>query len=168
MDSHLVTIVVGVEAGSNEWVKLDSFTIDKLWLERLDRKTVERRSAVQEDIATLNNFVKGIGVGKENYEYYGFKVDADDMYVDLLCQTGIVGFVLFLTFYVFTLILLWKKRGGNRDLDFLIAVFLAYLVEGWGESVFDTPMFWFWGLVAVLAINEKECIQRKEKIPANL
>lgn len=118
--------------------------------------------------AIPNNLVKGIGVGKENYEYYGYKVDADDMYVDLLCQTGIVGFVLFLTFYVFTLILLWKKRGGNRDLDFLIAVFLAYLAEGWGESVFDTPMFWFWGLVAVLAINEKECIQRKEKIPANL
>ena len=111
-----------------------------------------------------NNLIKGIGIGRDNYEYLGFKHDADNMYVDVLCQTGVVGLALFLTFYVFTLILLWKKRGMNRDWDFLIAIFLAYMAEGWGESVFDTPMFWFCGLIAVLAINEKEFIQRKKTI----
>lgn len=114
--------------------------------------------------AIPHNLVKGIGIGKENYEYYGFIVDADNMYIDVLCQTGIVGLALFLTFYIRTLVLLWKKRAVNRDWDFLIAIFLAYLAEGWGESVFDTPMFWFCGLTAVLAINEKDGIQSEKRL----
>ena len=116
------------------------------------------------DDAIPNNFVKGIGCGRENYEYYGFSTDADNMYIDLLCETGIVGLVLFMLFYIRTVFLLWKRRKQSRDSDFLIAIFLAYLIEGWGESVFDTPMFWFCGLMAVLAINEKICVQREKAL----
>ena len=35
VDSHLVTIVVGVETVSYEWVKLNCLTVDELWLEGL-------------------------------------------------------------------------------------------------------------------------------------
>ena len=36
----------------------------------------------------------------------------------------------------------------------MIAIFLAYLFEGIGETVYDTPVFWFWGILSVMAINE--------------
>ena len=60
MDCHLVTIVVGVETVSDERMKLDSFTIDELWLESLDGETVERWGTVKEDIFAFDNFVKSI------------------------------------------------------------------------------------------------------------
>jgi hypothetical protein len=34
VDSHLVAVEVSVETLTNEWVKLNSLTLDKLWLER--------------------------------------------------------------------------------------------------------------------------------------
>ena len=57
VNRHLVTIVVGVEAVCDEWMKLDSFTVDQTWLEGLDRETVEGWSTVQKNILTLNDFV---------------------------------------------------------------------------------------------------------------
>lgn len=108
------------------------------------------------------HWLKGIGVGLENYEMYRFDVDADNMYIDVLCQTGVIGLVLFMSFYILLLVNFFRKRKQNRDFDFLIAIFLAFLVEGLGESVFDTPMFWFIGLLSVLAINSfKEPKKRK-------
>ena len=112
--------------------------------------------------AIPQNYIMGFGHGNKNFEYFGLPGDADNMYIDLLCQTGIIGLVLFLTFYIITIVLLWNKRNLNRDWDFLIAIFLALLVEGFGETVFDTPLFWFCGLMAVLVINEKNYIQNKE------
>jgi hypothetical protein len=72
----------------------------------------------------------------------------------LLTATGIVGLILFFTYYASTLIHLFRFRKKKRDWDFLIAIFLAYLFEGIGETVYDTPMFWFWGILSVLAIND--------------
>ena len=60
VNGHLVTIVVSVKAGSYEWVKLEGHTVNELWLESLDRETVKRWSTVQENIATLNNFVESV------------------------------------------------------------------------------------------------------------
>ena len=114
--------------------------------------------------AIPNNIISGIGYGRENYEYFGFDVDADNLFIDLLCQTGIVGLILFLVFYIRTIVLLWKKRKQKREWDFLITILLAYLIEGWGESVFDTPMFWYCCLIGVLAINAKKAIQANNEI----
>ena len=76
------------------------------------------------------------------------------MYVDLLTATGIVGLILFFVYYVTNLTHLFLYRKKKRDWDFLIAIFLAYLFEGIGETVYDMPMFWFWGILSVLAIND--------------
>ncbi len=46
MYGHLVTIEVGVERVTYEWVYLDSVTFDKYRLESLDTKSVQSRSAV--------------------------------------------------------------------------------------------------------------------------
>jgi hypothetical protein len=47
--SHLVTVEVGVVGRTNEGMHADGLTFDELRLEGLDGKTVERRSAVEED-----------------------------------------------------------------------------------------------------------------------
>ena len=113
------------------------------------------------------HWVRGVGVGKANYENLPiYTLDADNLYVDLLTATGIVGMILFFTYYVLNLIHLLRFRKMKRDWDFLIAIFLAYLFEGIGETVYDTPLFWFCGLLSVLAINDlKYAEDASEKEP---
>ena len=101
-----------------------------------------------------DNYVKGIGYG--NYDSYGYdESDADNLYVDLLCQTGIVGFLLFLSFYISSLVHFCKSKAYKREFGFLIAYFLAFLLIGFGESVFDTPLFWYWASLSLLPLNEQ-------------
>lgn len=110
------------------------------------------------------HFYKGIGVGKANYDNLPiYALDADNLYIDLLTATGIVGLILFFIYYFLNLRHLFRHRKKKRDWDFLIAVFLAYLFEGLGETVYDQPMFWFWGLLAMLAINDLKYAKDKPK-----
>lgn len=140
---------------------------------RFERSDRLRLSTVYEDEGSgrfvtwtilFNNVIpkhlmKGIGVGRQNYVEAGVYMrgtykDADNLYIDVLTQMGIIGLALFILFYVLVLRNLIKYRKVKRDWDFLLAVFLAYLVEGLGETVFDTPMFWFLGLMVMIAIND--------------
>lgn len=101
------------------------------------------------------HLVKGIGVGKANYENLPIIAkDADNLYIDLLTTTGIVGLLIFFGYYVSNLMHLFRYRKRKRDWDFLIAIFLAYLFEGIGETVYDLPMIWFFGFLSMLAIND--------------
>jgi O-antigen ligase len=156
----VATIFFGTFSMSNRFERAERLSVSSIQEDEGSGRFVTWKWLFTDAIP--NNFIKGIGFGRENYEYFGFTNDADNMYVDVLCQTGIVGLVLFMIFYIRTIILLWKKRKINWDWDFLIAIFLAYLVEGWGESVFDTPMFWFCGLIAVFAINENNCTRENK------
>ncbi len=47
MDGHLVTIKVGVECRTSEWVQLNGLTFYHSWLECLDAKPVQGRRTVQ-------------------------------------------------------------------------------------------------------------------------
>jgi len=58
--SHLVTIEVGVEGRTNEWVQTDRFPFNQYRLECLDTETVKRRRTVQEDRTTLDHFFQDI------------------------------------------------------------------------------------------------------------
>lgn len=101
------------------------------------------------------HLVHGIGVGKANYEKLPIiALDADNLYIDLLTATGIVGLLLFFAYYILNLRHLFRFRKKKRDWDFLIAIFLAYLFEGIGETVYDLPMIWFFGFLSMLAIND--------------
>lgn len=101
------------------------------------------------------HLVKGVGVGSANYANLPiYSLDADNLYFDLLTATGIVGFLLFFAYFSLNLFHLFRYRKKKRDWDFLIAIFLAQLFEGIGESVYDLPLIWFFGFLSMLAIND--------------
>lgn len=101
------------------------------------------------------HLVKGVGVGKKNFENLPiYALDADNLYIDLLTATGIVGLLLFFAYYILNLKHLFRYRKKKRDWDFLIAIFLAQLFEGIGETVYDIPLIWFFGFLSMLAIND--------------
>ena len=60
VNSHLVTVEVSVKRCTDERVKLDRFTFNETWFERLNAKTVKRWSAVQKDRVLANNLFEDI------------------------------------------------------------------------------------------------------------
>ena len=60
VNSHLVTIEVGVERSTCQWMQLNSLTLDHLRLECLNTKTVKCRSTVQHNRMTLHHILKNI------------------------------------------------------------------------------------------------------------
>ena len=60
VNGHLVTIEVGIECRTCQWVQLYSLTLDKLRLEGLDTQTVKRRSTVEQNRMTLHHMLKDI------------------------------------------------------------------------------------------------------------
>ncbi len=60
MDSHLVTVEVGVEGRTCQRVKLDCLALDELGLEGLDTETVECRSAVEQNGMALHDIFEDI------------------------------------------------------------------------------------------------------------
>ena len=58
MDSHLVTIEVGVECLTYEWVQLECLSFDEYRLECLDTKSVECRRSVEHDWMFLDYVIK--------------------------------------------------------------------------------------------------------------
>ena len=60
VDSHLVTVEVGIERGTSQWVQLDSLTLDHLRLEGLNTQTVQCWCTVQEYRVTLHDVLQDI------------------------------------------------------------------------------------------------------------
>ena len=60
VNSHLVTIEVGVERCTSQRVELDCLSLDHLWLECHHRQTVKRRGTVQQDRMTFHHVFKNI------------------------------------------------------------------------------------------------------------
>ena len=60
VDGHLVTVEVRVVSGTDERVQTDSVTFDEDRLESLNRETVERRGAVQEDWVAAGDFFQDV------------------------------------------------------------------------------------------------------------
>jgi len=59
-DRHLVAVEVGVEGFAAGGVELDRLTFDENRLERLNPQTVERRSAVEEHHAVLDDLLERV------------------------------------------------------------------------------------------------------------
>src|ERR1051325_601890 len=60
VNSHLVTVKVGIERSTNERVQLDRFTFDKLGLESLDTEAVQRGGTVQENGMSFQDVLENV------------------------------------------------------------------------------------------------------------
>ena len=60
MNSHLVTIEIGVERSTSQWMQLDSLALNHLGLEGLNTQAVKRRSTVEQNRMTLHHMLKDI------------------------------------------------------------------------------------------------------------
>jgi hypothetical protein len=55
MNRHLVSVEVGVEGTTYEWVYLNRITFNKYWSECLDTLTVKRWRSVEEHMSVTNH-----------------------------------------------------------------------------------------------------------------
>ena len=60
VNSHLVTVEVGVESRASERVELDGLTLDELGLECLDTESVQRRCTVEQHGMSLHHVLEDV------------------------------------------------------------------------------------------------------------
>jgi hypothetical protein len=87
-------------------------------------------------------WLQGFGYGIDNYRFLGYHFDADNLYIDLLCQLGVIGSALFyfLHFYMMKYTNFARRDNIGMEMQFFMSV--CFLVLGFGESVFDRPLYW--------------------------
>ena len=60
VNGHLVTIKVGIEGGTSQWVQLNSLAFNQLRLESLDTQSVKCRGTVQKHRMTLHHILQDV------------------------------------------------------------------------------------------------------------
>lgn len=103
---------------------------------------------------------KWLGIGTKNFRYVcnnqkyidkyprGCTTHPHQLYFELLCEQGIIGFIIFLSFFIFILIKNFKTYINNKNLYHLSSflfyiVFLIPLLPGGSFfSTFNASLFW--------------------------
>lgn len=112
---------------------------------------------LQYSMDIIPNFpVLGIGTGIDNFISLGYYHDADNLCMDLLCETGILGLLLFIFAFVCVGVKLLRVPK-NRMKMLPVCILISFLVIGIGESVFDSPMTWFFMGYSLLSVNSMNC-----------
>ena len=70
VNSHLVTVKVGIERSTCQWMQLDSLTFNHVWLECLDTQTVQCRRTVQQYRMTFHYMLQDIPNNRLFTVYY--------------------------------------------------------------------------------------------------
>lgn len=113
------------------------------------------------DSVIPNHLLMGIGVGRDNYTQLGFGYDADNMYVDVLTQMGLVGFfLLFFMYFVFMCDYL-SRRVFYCDKLLARLVLLVFLLLGVGYTVFEGLGFWFALTLLVFFRNSSPVLEER-------
>lgn len=78
---------------------------------------------------------------------YDIHPNVKNLWVRLLAETGLVGFAVFITWYVilsFSALLCWRDQRALIQTIGLTGLFMltAFLVEGWNLDSFAMPYFW--------------------------
>lgn len=88
-----------------------------------------------------NHLMTGIGFGRVNLDLIGYDVDADNMYVDSLCQIGLLGSISLMLMILSLIKVSVKQKSILSQIAFAMLMFV--LIVGAGETVFDTFIFVF-------------------------
>lgn len=99
-----------------------------------------------------SNPITGIGFGSESFKNMGYDFDADNMYVDLLSETGIVGFALFFAFFIMLAVRVARKRTAAGTM--VLYLLFLQLFLGIGETVFDSQLFWCVSMLCMLPVDD--------------
>jgi hypothetical protein len=101
-------------------------------------------------------------------------IDAHNIFLNFLSETGIIGFILFILIIFYTFFLLFKVDKSLRNLSFVIFLsFLGVLIQNLATtSLFRAGslmviFFFFLSLVNSLHIESKEKISYKSKLNIN-
>ena len=87
-------------------------------------------------------WLRGFGFGRENYSILGYHFDADNLYLDLLCQLGVIGSTIFYVLHFRMMRRVSAARKRSVGMEMMFFMLLSYLISGLGESVFDFPLYW--------------------------
>ena len=103
---------------------------------------------------------KWLGIGTKNFRYVcnnqkytneyprGCTTHPHQLYFELLCEQGIIGFIIFLSFFIFVLVKNCKIYINNKNLYhltpflFYIAFLIPLLPSGSFFSTFNASLFW--------------------------
>jgi hypothetical protein len=147
---------------------LTEFVYNKLAVEEVGSKLDRVDTAFAGLRMFFANPVLGVGVSQYTYNYDAFKLTgffadgrggvsiANDVYVELLAETGLAGTALFAIF----LLLLWRDTARPR-LAALRAGFLAMLVALNAFPSYSVMFLWaYWALILGAARSDEEAAAR--------
>ena len=91
-------------------------------------------------------------------------MDAHNIYLQLLCEVGVIGFIIFILLIIGLIVLAIKNYDSKIKNRELTCIFIAYqiyiLLEGIvGNSIYDIPIqipMGFFIAMFISAINKKE------------
>ena len=116
--------------------------------------------------AISRNLWTGIGLGNENsFEILGYVPDADNMYVDILTQLGVIGLVIILFIVAYTsynVIKLRKETDVYKNIYFPFALILINMSMSMTESIFDESMFYT--SIAIAYIYKNNIKKEQERL----
>jgi O-antigen ligase len=104
----------------------------------------------------LDHPIAGVGIGQfsnyvHNYSISGIpnylNLSTHNLYIQILSETGIVGFLIFLTIIIYTIKLALKKafstRNSNGPIDWIwLSVIVVILIGGLTKSDFADKFIW--------------------------
>jgi len=145
--------------------------------------SAEMRLKVWKSSMELFNSNRLVGVGFNTFPYLGLPLgDAHNLYVKILVEQGIIGFIIFLMIILTALYYGWKLYRRARDdlfkglgLGFFLCTISLLISNFFGDRWIYVPLgAYYWAFMALVVraniINQKEIqnknMNAKKKVPA--
>ncbi len=110
----------------------------------------------------LQNPLFGIGWKRfYNIQFYGYRYNVHNIYLQLLCEVGLIGAVLFFTFFISALIFTLRRlKSGTvgtthkRVLLFSLFYQIFFLMYGFtGNPLYDASYYIFYFIIVAMALS---------------
>lgn len=101
-----------------------------------------------------NNFKKIGKVETDALEYWAVQVvHSHNVFLEALVSTGVIGFVLFVIFFLKTLLMIFDvlKRSRNKEVYFIVLMFSMIVLSEFIGSLSDYGVFYIYSLSATLS-----------------